>query len=102
MSEPTATEAGARPQGAASHMLSIMRIPVQVQVFLGSASMSIADLMKLERGAVIALDHNISDPVAIVVNGRVIAKGELVALDDDPEKIGVKLIEIVSSPGDAA
>ena len=100
MSQPIATDTAARAQATAPHMLSIMRIPVQVQVFLGSASMSVAELMKLERGAVIALDHNISDPVDIVVNGRVIAKGELVALDDDPEKIGVKLIEVVSSPGD--
>ncbi len=99
MSQPIATDPSATPPGAsAPNLLSIMRIPVQVQVFLGSASMSIADLMKLERGAVVALDHHTSDPVDIVVNGRVIARGELIALDDDPTKIGVKLIEIVGSP----
>ena len=43
----------------------------------------------------VALDHDISDPVDLVVNGRIIAKGELVALDDNPSKIGVKLTEIV-------
>ena len=85
----------------ANHLDSILRIPVTVQVFLGATSMPIADLMKLERGALVALDHNISDPVDVVVNGRVIARGELVALDDDPSKIGVKLIEIVGRPDDA-
>ena len=77
---------------------SILGIPVTVQVFLGATSMPIAELMKLERGALVALDHDISDPVDVVVNGRVIARGELVALDDDPTKIGVKLIEIVGKP----
>ena len=80
------------------HLDAIMRIPVAVQVFLGSASMPIADLMKLGRGAVVALDHDIADPVDVVVNVRVIARGELVALDDDPSKIGVKLTEIVGKP----
>ena len=77
---------------------TILRIPVTVQVFLGSASMPIADLMKLGRGAVVALDHAISDPVDVVVNGRIVARGELVALDEDPSKIGVKLTEIVGRP----
>ncbi len=80
------------------HLESIMRIPVAVQVFLGSASMPIGDLMKLGRGAIISLDHNIGDPVDIVVNGRIIARGELVALEEDPSKVGVKLTEIVGRP----
>jgi len=85
----------------APHLDSILKIPVVVQVFLGAASMPIADLMKLGRGAVVALDHAISDPVDVVVNGRIIARGELVALDDDPSRVGVKLTEIVGRP-DAA
>ena len=85
----------ASPGAASPHLASILRIPVAVQVFLGSTSMPIADLMKLGRGAVVALDHDISDPVDVVVNGRIIARGELVALDDDPSKIGVKLTEIL-------
>ena len=91
---PQSTE----PGSPTTNLDSILRIPVAVQVFLGAASMPIADLMKLERGSIVALEHNISDPVDVVVNGRVIARGELVALDDDPSKIGVKLVEIVSTP----
>ena len=100
MSQPSVTDTPSAAT-ATPHLDSILRIPVAVQVFLGSASMPIADLMKLERGAIVALDHNISDPVDVVVNGRVIARGELVALDDDPSKIGVKLIEIVGTPSAA-
>ncbi len=85
----------------APHLDSILKIPVAVQVFLGSASLPIGDLMKLGRGAIVALDHNIADPVDVVVNGRIIARGELVALDDDPSRIGVKLTEIIGRP-DAA
>ncbi len=82
----------------APHLDSILKIPVVVQVFLGSASMPIADLMKLGRGAVVSLDHHIADPVDLVVNGRIIARGELVAVDGDPTRIGVKLVEIVGRP----
>ncbi len=85
----------------APHLDTILRIPVAVQVFLGSAAMPIGDLMKLGRGAVVALDHSISDPVDVMVNGRIVARGELVALDEDPSKIGVKLTEIIGRP-DAA
>ena len=92
---PVATSAAPSSKAGGTHLDSILRIPVSVQVFLGSASMPIADLMKLGRGAVVALDHDISDPVDLVVNGRIIARGELVALDDNPSKIGVKLTEIV-------
>jgi flagellar motor switch protein FliN/FliY len=90
------------PDAPSPHLDSIMRIPVAVQVFLGSASMPIADLLKIGRGAVVSLDHNIGDPVDVVVNGRVIARGELVAMEEDPTKVGVKLTEIVGRPDVAA
>ena len=84
------------------HLESILRIPVAVQVMLGSATMPVADLMKLSKGAVIALDHGIGEPVDVVVNGRVVARGEMVVLEDDPSRIGVKLTEIVGSSAAAA
>lgn len=101
MSQTAAAKAFATPEAMAPNLDAILRIPVAVQVFLGSASMPIADLLKLGRGAVVALDHDIGDPVDVVVNGRVIARGELVALEDDPSKIGVKLTEIVGRPDPA-
>ncbi len=98
MSQAASSDTTNDRHASTTQLDTILRIPVTVQVFLGSASMPIADLMKLGRGAVVALDHAISDPVDVVVNGRIVARGELVALDEDPSKIGVKLTEIVGRP----
>jgi flagellar motor switch protein FliN/FliY len=81
-------------EGAAPNFGTILSIPVTVQVVLGSASMPVANLMKLGRGAVIPLDQRVGDPVNIVVNGRVVARGEVVVYDDDNTRFGVSLIEV--------
>ena len=79
---------------------SIMRIPVVVQVVVGSATLPVASLLKLGRGAVIPLDHRVGDPVDIVVNGRTIARGEVVVVEDDGARFGVTLTEICEPQGD--
>jgi flagellar motor switch protein FliN/FliY len=96
------TLSDAAAPGNTAHLDAIRRISVSVQVFLGSASMPIGDLMKLGRGAIVSLDHDIGDPVDVVVNGQVIARGELVALENDPTKIGVKLTELIGRPDQLA
>lgn len=79
----------------------ILRIPVTVQVLLGSATMPVADLMKLGRGAVIPLDHRVGEPVEVVVNGRIVARGAVVVVEDENSRFGVSLTEIVGgSVGD--
>jgi flagellar motor switch protein FliN/FliY len=70
-----------------------------VQVVLGSATMPVANLMKLGRGAIVPLDHRIGEPVDVVVNGRVIARGEVVVVDDDNSRFGVSLTEIAGPLG---
>lgn len=74
---------------------TIKRIPVLVQVVLGSATMPVSALMKLGRGAVVPLDHRVGEPVDVVVNGRIIARGEVVVVEDDNSRFGVQLTEIV-------
>jgi flagellar motor switch protein FliN/FliY len=78
---------------------TILRIPVSVQVVLGSASMPVSNLLKLGRGAVIPLDHRVGEPVDVVVNGRVVARGEVVVVEDDNSRFGVSLTEIVGRSG---
>jgi len=82
---------------AAPNLSAILAIPVTVQVVLGSTSMPVATLMKLARGAVISLDQRVGDPVDIVVNGKVVARGEIVVVDESSQRFGVSLLEIVAS-----
>ncbi|MCJ2048341.1 flagellar motor switch protein FliN [Methylobacterium sp. J-070] len=88
--------------GGARNLDSILRIPVLMQVVLGSATMPVSNLMKLGRGAIVPLDHRVGEPVDVVVNGRVIARGEVVVVEDDNSRFGVSLTEIVgSAPADS-
>jgi flagellar motor switch protein FliN/FliY len=93
---PSATT-GAGSRENAGNYDTILKIPVTVQVVLGSTSMPVASLMKLGRGAVISLDQRVGEAVNIVVNGRVIARGEVVVVDEDSSRFGVSLTEIVTS-----
>ncbi|AYO85930.1 flagellar motor switch protein FliN [Methylobacterium brachiatum] len=95
--EAQAQEQRARDEQAGSgrNLDSILRIPVLMQVVLGSATMPVANLMKLGRGAIVPLDHRVGEPVDVVVNGRVIARGEVVVVEDDNSRFGVSLTEIV-------
>jgi flagellar motor switch protein FliN len=81
---------------------TILRIPVSVQVILGSAVMPVSNLLKLGRGAVIPLDHHVGEAVDIIVNGRVIARGEIVVVDDNNGRLGVSLTEIAEAAKSAA
>ena len=78
---------------------TVKRIPVLLQVVLGSASMPVSSLLKLGRGTVVPLDHRVGEPVDIVVNGRVIARGEMMVVEDDNSRFGVSLTEIVGPGG---
>ncbi|WP_210335188.1 flagellar motor switch protein FliN [Microvirga sp.] len=84
--------------GGGRNLDSILRIPVTIQVVLGSATMPVANLMKLGRGAIVPLDHRVGEPVDVVVNGRIIARGEVVVVEDDNSRFGISLTEIVGPP----
>jgi flagellar motor switch protein FliN len=82
-------------EGTSRNLDAILRIPVTVQVVLGSAVMPVSNLMKLGRGTVIPLDQHVGEPVDIVVNGRVVARGEVVVADEDTSRFGVSLTELL-------
>ncbi|WFT83587.1 MULTISPECIES: flagellar motor switch protein FliN [unclassified Methylobacterium] len=88
--------------GAGRNLDSVLRIPVLIQVVLGSATMPVANLMKLGRGAIVPLDHRVGEPVDIMVNGRVIARGEVVVVEEDNSRFGVSLTEIVGPSSNEA
>jgi len=94
------TDAGeaARPGSAMeSNMDLIMDIPIDLQIVLGSSQMQVSSLMNLSEGATIALDRRIGEPVEVMVNGRVIGRGEITVLENDDTRFGVKLIEVKST-----
>jgi flagellar motor switch protein FliN/FliY len=80
--------------GMTANLDLIMDIPIDVQIVLGTSRMQVSGLMNLTEGATIALDRRIGEPVEIVVNGRMIGRGEITVLDEDETRFGVKLIEI--------
>jgi flagellar motor switch protein FliN/FliY len=73
---------------------SVSDVPVQVSVVLGKTSMQVQNLLKLGRGAVVELDRKVGEPVDIYVNDRLVARGEVVVVED---KIGVTMTEIIKN-----
>ena len=80
-----------------ANMDIVLRIPVNIKVLLGSASMPIFQLTKLGRGAVIPLDRRVGEPVDVMVNDRIIARGEIVVLEEDGSRFGVTLTEMIDN-----
>lgn len=91
---PLSKDAGEAPRVSSTRIDSILRIPVVLQVVVGSATLPVSNLLKLGRGAVVPLDHRVGDPVDVVVNGRTIARGEVVVVEEDGARFGVSLTEI--------
>ena len=71
----------------------IMDIPVTVSVELGRTKLLIKELLGLGQGSVVELEKLAGEPVEVLVNGKLIARGEVVVVDD---KFGIKLTDIVS------
>jgi len=79
--------------GARGHE-AVMRIPVSVRFVLGATRMPVAKLMSLTRGAIIPLDRKVGDLIDIVVNDQVVARGEIVALDEEATRFGISVREV--------
>jgi flagellar motor switch protein FliN/FliY len=73
---------------------AVSDIPVSISVVLGKTTMQVQQLLKLGRGAVVELDRKVGEPVDILVNNRMVARGEVVVVED---KIGVTMTEIIKA-----
>ena len=71
---------------------AVYDIPLQVSAVLGSASIKVNHLVKLSRGSIIELDRKVGDAIDVFVNDRLVAKGEIVLVDN---KIGITLTELI-------
>ena len=83
----------ARPQNA-KDLEAVYDIPVQISAVLGRATMQVSQLLKLGRGAVVELDRKVGEAIDIYVNNRLVARGEVVVVD---ERLGVTMTEIVKA-----
>jgi len=85
---------GGGPVAAASHDLTaVLDVPVELAVEIGRTRMTIRDTLGIAPGSLIALDRVAGEPVDLLVNGRRIARGEVVAID---EEFGLRVTEVVS------
>ena len=81
------------PQGARD-LEAVYDIPVTVSAVLGKATMQVSQLLKLGRGAVVELDRKVGEAIDIYVNNRLVARGEVVVVED---KLGVTMTEIIKT-----
>lgn len=72
----------------------VMDIPVRISMEVGSAELSVRDLLNLNQGAVVELDRLAGEPLDVFVNGSLIAKGEVVVVN---EQLGIRLTELASA-----
>lgn len=86
--------------GGAKFKRSIYALPVTVDVVVGSARPTVTELLGLDEGSLLELDRGIEDPVDLCVDGRVIARGELVEMEDG-SGIGVRITQVVDVAEDA-
>ena len=99
---PTADDIGYHDDDNASRIAADLEagfdVPVQVSAVLGRARMEIGDLLKLGPGTVLELDRKVGEAIDIYVNNRLVARGEVVLVE---EKLGVTMTEIIKD-GDVA
>lgn len=71
---------------------AVQDIPVQISVVLGKTTLQVSQLLKLGRGAVVELNKKVGEPVDIYINTRLVARGEVVVVED---RVGVTMTEII-------
>jgi len=81
-------------ENPAAGLDAVYDIPVQVTAVLGRSQMQVSQLLKLGRGAVVELDRKVGEAIDIYVNNRLIARGEVVVVD---ERLGVTMTEIIKA-----
>ena len=94
LAEPGTDIATAQPR-ATRDLEAVYDIPVTVSAVLGRATMPVNQLLKLGRGAVVELDRKLGEAIDIFVNNRLVARGEVVMVDDT--RLGVTMTEIIKT-----
>lgn len=83
---------------SAADLAPVFDVPVNISAVLGKAHIDVNSLLKLTSGSVVELDRKIGEAIDIYVNNRLVARGEVVVVED---RLGVTMTEIIKD-GDAA
>lgn len=91
--EHSETPAEAAPGAAEINLESLLDVPVTLSVEIGRSKVPIRELVSLNQGSVIELDREVNEPLDLLVNGKLMARGEVVVVEG---QFGLRLIEVVS------
>lgn len=101
MTQPTTTEPGERPEAATLRIEPdpdegflgfVADVPLELTVEVGRTRLLVREVLQLSRGAVIELDRLAGEPADVLVNGRVVARGEVTVVDD---RLSIRLVEVI-------
>jgi flagellar motor switch protein FliN len=91
---PVAADADTGHDRSAADLEAVFDVPVQVSAILGRARMQVGELLKLGPGTVLELDRKVGEAIDIYVNNRLVARGEVVLVED---KLGVTMTEVIKA-----
>ncbi len=94
LQEPNGAQPTVLGEMTEKDLTAVYDIPVTVQAVLGRAQMQVSQLLKLGRGAVVELDRKVGEAIDIYVNNRLVARGEVVVVED---RLGITMTEIIKS-----
>jgi flagellar motor switch protein FliN/FliY len=84
---------GGKPAGDEANLEVILDVPVTISMEIGRTHISIRNLLQLNQGSVVELDRLAGEPLDVLVNGTLIARGEVVVVN---EKFGIRLTDVIS------
>ena len=87
-------EPGADESRTATDLAPVFDVPVAISAVLGRSTMSVAQLLQLTQGSVLELDRKVGEAIDIYVNNRLVARGEVVLVED---KLGVTMTEVIKA-----
>jgi flagellar motor switch protein FliN/FliY len=90
-SEPAQESA---PKRSAADLEAVFDVPVTVSAVLGKSAMEVSQLLKLGRGTILELDRKVGEAIDIYVNDRLVARGEVVLVED---RLGITMTEIIKT-----
>jgi flagellar motor switch protein FliN/FliY len=82
------------PKHSASDLEAVFDVPVTVSAVLGKSGMEVSQLLKLGRGTIVELDRKVGEAIDIYVNDRLVARGEVVLVED---RLGITMTEIIKA-----